>query len=244
MLAPLSGQSFKSGHMDRRRDTLMNRRSPRYTSERRKEAGEGEGKGKGAGWADRDKVEWPADWLFGHTVWRKRMGRGARTNKEGETRDENWGEKDDKNSSEASENSRAERRNVSVNEMEGTIKDFFQTYFLYLNGARVTFATGCLNLHFFGSFGRLAFFNLGMCMYVQRWVSDSPREQYHMPACHPLLGSSYSECSESTDRQVLSGLHNIIRTERTNLHFNGHRYTLAPCTNLYTVLIHTEVSIT
>lgn len=28
MLAPSPGQSFKSGHMDRHRDTLMNRRSP------------------------------------------------------------------------------------------------------------------------------------------------------------------------------------------------------------------------
>lgn len=64
MLAPSPGQSFKSGHMDRRHDTLMNRWSPGYiqgryknTSEWRKEAGEGESKGEGAAWADRDKVE-------------------------------------------------------------------------------------------------------------------------------------------------------------------------------------------
>lgn len=64
MLEPSPGQSFKSEHMDRHCDTLMNRRSPRYTrgrykntSEWRKEAGEGERKGEGAGWADRDKAE-------------------------------------------------------------------------------------------------------------------------------------------------------------------------------------------
>lgn len=93
------------------------------------------------------------------------MGRDARTNKsKGETGDEIGGRTDDKNSSEARENSRAERRNVSVNEMEEPIKDFFQTYFSHLNGPRVTFATGERFICTFWVFWEAGICNPGVCM--------------------------------------------------------------------------------